>query len=80
MVPEFDKAAFSLPVGQISGVVTTQYGYHVLKVTDKKPARTVPFEEAQAQIKQFLEQQKKQQAQESFVEGLKKKARIEILI
>jgi peptidyl-prolyl cis-trans isomerase C len=80
MVPEFDKAAFSLPVGQISGVITTQFGYHVLKVTDKKPARTVPFEEAQAKIKEFLEQQKKQQAADSFIEGLKKKAKIEILI
>ena len=80
MVPEFDKVAFSLPVGQLSGVVTTQFGYHVLKVTDRKPARTVPYEEAQAQIKQFLEQQKKQQAADTFIEGLKKKAKIEILI
>jgi peptidyl-prolyl cis-trans isomerase C len=80
MVPEFDKVAFSLPVGQLSGVVTTQFGYHVLKVTDRKPARTVPYEEAQAQIKQFLEQQKKQQAADTFIEGLKKKAKIDILI
>jgi len=80
MVPEFDKVAFSLPVGQISGVVATQFGYHVLKVTDKKPARTVPFEEAQPQIKQFLEQQKKQQAADAFIDGLKKKAKIDILI
>ena len=52
MVPEFDQVAFSLPVGQVSGIVTTQFGYHILKVTDKKPARTVPFEEAAPQIKQ----------------------------
>ena len=80
MVPEFDKVAFSLPVGQVSGVVTTQFGYHVLKVTDRKPARTVPYDEALPQIKQFLEQQKKQQAADTFIEGLKKKAKIEILI
>jgi peptidyl-prolyl cis-trans isomerase C len=80
MVPEFEKVAFSLPVGQLSGVVTTQFGYHILKVTEKKPPRTVPFEEAAAQIKQFLEQDKKQKAADAFIETLKKKARIEVLI
>jgi peptidyl-prolyl cis-trans isomerase C len=80
MVPEFDKVAFTLPVGQVSGIVTTQFGYHILKVTDKKPARTVPFEEAAPQIKQYLEQQKKQQAADTFIEALKKKAKIDILV
>jgi len=80
MVPEFDQVAFSLPVGQLSGIVTTQFGYHILKVTDKKPARTVPYEEALPQIKQYLEQQKKQQTADAFIDGLKKKSKIEILI
>jgi peptidyl-prolyl cis-trans isomerase C len=79
MVPEFDQAAFSLPVGQLSGIVTTQFGYHILKVTDKKPPRTVPFEETQAQIKQYLEQDKKQKAADAYIDGLKKKAKIDIL-
>jgi len=38
MVPEFDKAAFELPVGKVSDVVKTKYGYHIILVTDKKPA------------------------------------------
>jgi peptidyl-prolyl cis-trans isomerase C len=80
MVPEFDQVAFALPVGQLSGIVTTQFGYHILKVTDKKPPRTVPFEEAQAQIKQYLEQDKKQKAADAYIEGLKKKSKIDILI
>jgi peptidyl-prolyl cis-trans isomerase C len=80
MVPEFSTVAFALKTGEISDVVTTQFGYHIIKVTDRKPGRVVPFEEAQPQIKQFLEGQKKQQHADSFIDGLKKKAKIEILI
>jgi peptidyl-prolyl cis-trans isomerase D len=50
MVPEFDKAAFSMQVGEISPLVKSQYGYHIIKVTDKKPATTKSIEEVRAQI------------------------------
>lgn len=80
MVPAFDKVAFELKPGQVSDVVTTQFGYHIIKVVDRKPGRTVPFEESSQQIKQFLTEQKKQQHQEAFIEGLKKKSKIEVLI
>src|SRR5579862_4545261 len=43
MVPEFDTVAFSLKTNELSDVVTTQFGYHVILVTDRKPAQTVPF-------------------------------------
>lgn len=80
MVPAFDKVAFELKPNQISDVVTTQFGYHVIKVIDHKPARTIPFDESTQQIKQFLGEQTKQQHSEAFIDGLKKKSKIEVLV
>jgi peptidyl-prolyl cis-trans isomerase C len=80
MVPAFSEAAFALKPGEISDVVTTQFGYHIVKVTDKKPAATVPFEQVSPQIVQFLSSQKKQDRASQFVDDAKKRARIEVLI
>jgi peptidyl-prolyl cis-trans isomerase C len=65
---------------QISGIVTTQFGYHIIKVVDHKPGRVIPLEEASPQIKQFLGEQKKQQHSEAYIDALKKKSKIEVLI
>jgi peptidyl-prolyl cis-trans isomerase D len=54
MVPEFDKVAFSLKPGEISDLVKTQYGYHIIKVTDKKAAATKSLDEVRAQIEDQL--------------------------
>lgn len=80
MVPQFDDVAFKLKVGQISSVVTTEFGYHIIKVTDHKPGRTVPFDEAKPRIAQFLTEQKKHQQADAYIDSLKKKSKIEILI
>lgn len=80
MVEPFNKVAFELKPGQVSEVVQTQFGYHIIKKIDHKAGRTVPFEEAQARIRDYLANQKKQQHADAFIEGLKKKSKIEVLI
>jgi peptidyl-prolyl cis-trans isomerase D len=53
-VAEFEKAAFSLPKGQISDLVKTQYGFHIIKVLDKETAHTKPFEEVKETLRPDL--------------------------
>lgn len=79
MVPAFETAAFSLKSGEISEVVETQFGYHIIKVTDKKPAGTVPFADAKKEIIDYLKIQKIQQDISKYVEKLRKEAKIEIM-
>jgi peptidyl-prolyl cis-trans isomerase C len=80
MVPAFDEAAFKLKPGEISDVVTTQFGYHIIKVTDHKDPSTVPLEQVSDKVKQFLSGQKKQEKADQFITGLKEKSKIEVLV
>jgi peptidyl-prolyl cis-trans isomerase C len=78
MVKEFADAAFSQKVGTVSATpVKTKFGYHVIKVTDKKPAGTASFEEAQQQITAFLQAQKRRQIFKAEIAELRQAAKIE---
>jgi peptidyl-prolyl cis-trans isomerase C len=80
MVPEFDQTAFALKTGEISDIVTTQFGYHIIKLTDRRAPSTVPFEQVSPRIKEYLTEQQKQQKGQAFIESLKQKAKIEVLV
>lgn len=78
MVPEFDKAVFGLKEGQLSGIVKTQFGFHIIKLTGKRPAGVRPFDEAKEQIKANLLPAKQQEVFQKMKEDLKKDAKISI--
>ena len=80
MVPPFEQAAFALKPGEMSDVVESQFGYHIIKVVDKQDSRVVPLEEAKGQIEEYLTQQNRHAETELFVNALRAKAKIEILI
>jgi peptidyl-prolyl cis-trans isomerase C len=79
MVPAFENAAFSLKPGELSDVVETQFGYHIIKVVEKQPARTVSFDEAKQKIQDFLKSQKIRKGINDYVEKLRKEGKVEIL-
>ncbi|VGO15900.1 Foldase protein PrsA 1 [Pontiella desulfatans] len=77
MVPEFEVAAFTQEIGEVGDVVETQFGFHIIKVTERTEEGVVSYDEAKEQIVAFLSGQKKQQAVADFIKSLRDSATIE---
>ena len=73
MVKPFEDAAFSIPVGQISGIVETVYGYHILQIVDRKK-ETRPLDEVRAEIEAKIKQGRQIDAFSVYMTKLKEKA------
>lgn len=78
MLPEFENVAFNLKVGEISEPVKTQYGYHIIKVTDRKQGKVIEFEKIKDVLAQRMTAEKQKDVFDSYISGLKKSYKVEL--
>ena len=76
----FDEVAFSLEKDTVSEVVETKFGYHVIKVVDRQPARLVPYEQMRVFLKTYLQGEESKKKLAAHIAELRKRSEIEILL
>jgi peptidyl-prolyl cis-trans isomerase C len=79
MTPEFESTAFALKPNEISDIITTPFGYHIIKLSERIPAQKVAFEKVAPRIKSHLSQQEVAQLAPEFLAKLRKEAGVKIL-
>jgi parvulin-like peptidyl-prolyl isomerase len=79
MVPEFESAAFALTNNQVSDVITTAYGFHIIKSIDKKAAKKIAYDEVATDIKEGLGRQKIAKLAPDYVKKLRADYAVEIV-
>jgi len=78
MVPEFDKVAFTLQPGEVSDPVRTRFGFHVIRVDERRAAEVAPFEDVKDQLRERLLRGQMEKYTAQYVQELKQKASVEI--
>ena len=78
MPPVFDQACFALAPGQVSEVVASEYGYHLFKLLEKKPAEKRSLERVRGEVEKILLRRKQEEAQKAALQALRAKANIRI--
>ena len=76
--PEVFDACFAMPLNVVSDVTPSPYGFHIFRVTDRKPAQRRSLEQAKGEIREKLTREKRARAQEEFLQTLRKRAKIKI--
>jgi peptidyl-prolyl cis-trans isomerase C len=80
MVAEFEEVAYSIQPGQVSDLVRTQFGYHIIKVEERKPGKSLSFDEAQEQVKEDVRREHTLARYQQYMAGLRTRASVEILL